>query len=130
MRVFAVSVRAVTRQVAKESIMCCASASRLKVAAVLVVGTVAAGGCASSHMKPFIGKDVRYVVIEDGIPANVFDLPDGLRAFQFRWGGGRIYVPKTTTANGQLQVVGNQAWYTEQKPALHRVHTHSRRWGM
>ena len=76
---------------------------------------VPTAACASSHMKPFIGKDVRYVVIEDGTPVNVFDLPDGLRAFQFRWGGGTVHVPKTTTTNGQLQMVGNQAWYQEQK---------------
>lgn len=94
--------------------MSSAFVSRLSTAALAGV-VIAAIGCASMHMKRFIDKDVRYVVIEDGIPENVFDMPDGLRAFQFRWGGGTFAVPKTTTTNGQLQLIGNQAWFNQEK---------------
>lgn len=72
-------------------------------------------GCGSTHMKQFIGKDARFIEVQDGPPARVFDLPDGVRAFQYYWGGGRYYIPRTTTTNGQVQLVGTAAYYTEQK---------------
>lgn len=71
--------------------------------------------CGSTHMKKFLGRDVRYVAVEDGPPTAVFDLPEGVRAFQHRWGGGTYVAPKTTTSNGQVQFVGSAAYYTEQK---------------
>src|SRR5258708_14295353 len=71
--------------------------------------------CASTHMKAFIGKDIRYVVLSDGQPENAMDMPDGRRAFQFRFGGGAVAVPTRTTTNGQIQMVGNSAYYSEQK---------------
>ena len=90
---------------------------RRSVTAAAVCGVLVLGcaGCASTHMKPFIGKDVRYIQVEDGAPVNVFDLPGGVRAFQYQWGGGRYYAPKTTTTSGQVQLVGDAAYYTEQK---------------
>lgn len=84
-------------------------------ASLLVLGLVAGTGCVSTHMKKFIGKDVRYVQVEDGAPIRVFDLPDGKRAFQFLWGGGTYVVPKTTTSQGSVQLVGDEAYYTERK---------------
>lgn len=80
--------------------------------ATMVMTTLA---CGSTHMKKFIGRDVRYVAVDDGQPVAVFDLPDGVRAFQYRWGGGTYVAPKTTTTNGQVQLVGTAAYYTEQK---------------
>lgn len=82
---------------------------------VLLAIVVALSGCVSTHMKKFIGKDVRYIEIDDGAPVKVFDLPDGRRAFQYLWGGGRYVVPQTTTTSGQVQLVGDKAYYTEQK---------------
>lgn len=81
---------------------------------LLLLGAMTAG-CASTHMKRFIGRDVRYVPLEDGRPVNVFDLPDDQRAFQFLWGGGRYVVPATTTTQGQVQLVGDSAYYSERK---------------
>jgi hypothetical protein len=66
-------------------------------------------------MKQFIGKDARYIQVEDGPPVNVFDLPHGVRAFQYRWGGGTYVMPTTTTTSGEVQLIGNAAYYTEQK---------------
>lgn len=82
---------------------------------LLLAVLFAVSACASTHMKKFIGKDVRYIQIDDGAPVNVFDLPDGRRAFQYLWGGGRYVVPQTTTTQGQVQLVGDKAYYTEQK---------------
>lgn len=54
--------------------------------AILLVSIVlAASGCVSTHMKKFIGQDVRYIEVEDGAPVKVIDLPDGQRAFQYLW---------------------------------------------
>jgi hypothetical protein len=74
-----------------------------------------ATACVSTHMKQFIGQDVRYIAVQDGLPANVFDMPDGRRAFQYRLGGGQMTMPATTTTNGQVQLVGDSAFYSEQK---------------
>ena len=80
---------------------------------VLLVSGVA--GCVSTHMKQFIGKDAVYIQIEDGPPVDVFDLPDGRRAFQYFWGGGTYQIPKTATTQGQVTMIGSTAWYSEQK---------------
>jgi hypothetical protein len=71
--------------------------------------------CVSTHMKKYIGRDARYIQTEDGPPVNVFDLPDGRRAFQYFWGGGTYRVPQTTSTAGQVQLVGDSVYYAEQK---------------
>lgn len=86
---------------------------RLALLIALVFAT--ASGCVSTHMKQFIGKDARYIAVKDGMPINVFDLPDGQRAFQYRVGGGSVTAPTTTTTTGQLQMAGSGAYYAEQK---------------
>ena len=40
--------------------------------ALLFIGAVLTG-CVSTHMRQFIGQDVREVVLSDGPPVNVFD---------------------------------------------------------
>lgn len=80
------------------------------VAVVVLVASVA--GCASTHMKQYIGKDIREVVIDSGPPINAFDMGDGRRVFQFRWGGGTYTVPQTTTVTGSATAIGNSAWYS------------------
>jgi hypothetical protein len=82
---------------------------------MLVLVALAGTGCVSTHMKKFVGKDVRYIEIEDGAPVKVLDLPDGRRAFQYLWGGGRYVVPQTITTQGQVELVGDKAYYTERK---------------
>ena len=55
------------------------------------------GGCASTAMKSFTGQSINEAFFKYGRPENVFDLPDGRRAFQFYWGGGSFTVPTTST---------------------------------
>lgn len=72
--------------------------SRRMLAAVLAA-TLALAGCASDIMGGFVGKDITQVVAQYGPPANVFDAPDGKRAFQ--WQRSRaIIMPTTTTVTG------------------------------
>jgi hypothetical protein len=81
--------------------------------ALLLVGAL--GACVSTHMKQFLGKDARMIQVKDGPPVNVFDLPDGRRAFQYLWGGGTYAVPATQTTQGRVQIIGDAIYYTEQK---------------
>ena len=71
--------------------------------------------CVSTHMKKFVGRDARFVAVESGPPVNVFDMPDGRRAFQYYWGGGTYVVPQTTRAQGYARLVGDTVYYTSQK---------------
>jgi len=69
-------------------------------------------GCASTHMKQYIGKDVLSIVLDEGPPENVFDLEDGKRAFQYYWGGGTFAMPQTTNVTANTTYAGNSAWTT------------------
>ncbi len=79
---------------------------------IAVFSFFALTACASTHMKQYISQDIREVVLDSGPPINVFDLTDGKRAFQFRWGGGSYVVPTHTTTTGVVTAVGNNAWYS------------------
>lgn len=72
------------------------------------------GACASTHMKQYVGLDIRYVILDSGPPIYAFDMPDDTRAFQFRWGGGTFVVPQSTTTTGNVTSVGNSAWFQQQ----------------
>lgn len=67
-------------------------------------------GCVSTHMKQYMGKDIREVILDSGPPINAMDMSDGVRAFQFRWGGGTYSIPQTTTTRGTVTAYGNTAW--------------------
>ncbi len=71
-------------------------------------------GCASTHMKQYLGKDIREVVLDSRAPINAFDLPDSTRVFQFRWDGGTYGVPQTTMTTGSVMAVGNSVWFQSQ----------------
>lgn len=75
-------------------------------ALVTVTLALALAGCASTAMKRFVGGSVSEAYMAYGRPENVFDLPDGRRAFQFYWGGGTVAVPaqsnSTITGNPQF----------------------------
>jgi len=77
----------------------------------LVALALSLSGCASTHMKQYMGKDIREVVLDSGPPVNALDMGDGVRAFQFRWGGGAMVVPTTTRATASATSIGNQTWY-------------------
>jgi len=78
----------------------------------LLVISILMAGCASTHMKQYMGKDIREVIIDNGPPFNAFDMGDGRRAFQFYWGGGTYTVPQTTTITGSTNTIGNSSWYS------------------
>ena len=80
---------------------------------VVVAASLLLATCVSTHMRQFIGRDIRYVAVDSGRPVNVFDMPDGRRAFQYYWGGGTVPVPAVTTTDGEIQLVGDEVWYTE-----------------
>lgn len=67
-------------------------------------------GCASTHMQQYMGKDIREVILDSGSPINALDMGNGVRAFQFRWGGGTFSIPQTTTTTGTVTSYGNTAW--------------------
>lgn len=80
----------------------------------LVIVAIGAG-CVSHHMRQFIGHDARDVALEDGPPVYVFDLADGQRAFQYRFGGGRVQLPQTATTTGSARIIGNAVYYSAQQ---------------
>ncbi|WP_372376335.1 hypothetical protein ACDI35_08680 [Xanthomonas axonopodis pv. cajani] len=66
-------------------------------------------GCASTEMKQYVGKDIREVILVNGPPINELDMEDGVRAFQFKWGGGTVALPQTSQTTGQVSSVGSTA---------------------
>lgn len=62
-------------------------------------------GCVSTAVRPYVGQDISEVFISAGPPERVFDLPDGRRAFQYRWGGETFVSPGR--ANITAQSYGN-----------------------
>ena len=76
----------------------------------IAVLLVILSGCVSNHMKQYIGRDIREVILDDGPPINAMDMSNGVRAFQFRIGGGTYSPPSTTTTNGTFTGYGNSAW--------------------
>jgi hypothetical protein len=79
---------------------------------ILIFSILLLTSCASTHMKQYVGKDIREVVLDSGPPFNVMDMGEGVRAFQFMWGGGSFIVPAQTTTSGSLTSSGNAAWYS------------------
>lgn len=81
----------------------------------LVIGfAVTATSCVSTHMKQFIGQDIREVIMVNGQPIDAFDLADGKRAFQYRFGGGQLVQPSVSTESGTAIRFKNQAWFEKQ----------------
>jgi hypothetical protein len=75
---------------------------RLKLAVVVLIF---AAGCASTEMRTYVGKPIEEAMISYGPPENVFAMPDGRRAYQFRWGGGTYVTPGQATSRGTT--IGN-----------------------
>ena len=89
---------------------------------IVVLVSLSSLACVSTHMKQFIGKDVRYIAVEDGPPVNVFDMPDDRRAFQYYWGGGSYVVPTTTTTSRLLK--NSAKWDRQIDPVVLRCSQH------
>lgn len=79
---------------------------------ILFISFALLSGCVSTHMKQFIGKDIREVVLVSGPPVNMLDMSEGVRAFQFKWGGGSFKLPTTTTTTGNIYSTGNGGTFT------------------
>lgn len=74
---------------------------RLLIAGAAVAVAVGLSGCATQIMQSYVGKTVQDAAVRYGPPTNVFDMPDGRRAFQ--WSVSSTYVaPRTTTTNLSL----------------------------
>ena len=66
---------------------------------IFLLAPLLLAGCVSTQMKSFVGKDISEAFIRYGAPEQVIQMPDGRRAFQFRWGGGVVPVAgQATTA--------------------------------
>lgn len=76
---------------------------------VLIALLVLLAGCVSTEMKGYMGKDVREVILVNGPPINELDMGDGIRAFQFKWGGGTMVVPQTSRTTGKVNTYGSTA---------------------
>lgn len=55
--------------------------------------------CASQVMENLVGKDVTEVQLQYGPPVNVLDMPDGRKAFQWRF-ASTYMMPVTTSYTG------------------------------
>lgn len=51
-----------------------------------IVAALLLAGCASTSLKGFVGQPIEEAMMRYGPPESVIDLPDGRKAFQFRWG--------------------------------------------
>lgn len=70
---------------------------------VILLSAMALCSCASTAMKRFVGSSVSEAYFAYGRPENVFDLPDGRRAFQFYWGGSKGVTP----GHSNTRITGN-----------------------
>lgn len=70
-------------------------------------GLIFVSACASQVMGGFVGKDLTEVQLQYGPPINVLDMPDGRKAFQWRFDSSMM-MPTTTNYNA----VASGNWVT------------------
>lgn len=63
----------------------------------LLIGALSLAGCVSAGMKTLVGEPIQAAQLRYGPPAQVIDMPDGRRAYQFKTGGGSVMLPSTST---------------------------------
>ena len=80
-----------------------------------IVLAVALAGCAAQTMNGLVGSDIAQAVASYGPPVNSFDMPDGSKAFQWRF-DKTVAMPTYTTAtgysSGSAYGVGNSVNYS------------------
>jgi hypothetical protein len=54
---------------------------------LVLLGCLILPACASTEMRSYVGQDIREVILVNGPPVNALDMGNGVRAFQFMWGG-------------------------------------------
>ena len=69
---------------------------RAAIAMAIIAGAAWLTACVSQFAKPYIGKDVVELELENGKPVNIVELPGGRRSYQYMWGGGTAVVPGST----------------------------------
>lgn len=84
---------------------------------LLIAALTAMSGCASTEMRTFVGKPVEETQFAYGMPENVFELPDGRRAYQYRWGGGAGVIPGNAVSTAST-VAGVTTATTSMTPAM------------
>lgn len=77
----------------------------------LLIACLLLAGCATGVMQSFIGQDVRQVAVKRGPPANVMDMGDGRRAFQWMIQES-ITTPVMSNTYGNANIYGNTATFT------------------
>jgi len=76
---------------------------RRVVVAAALAGALGVSGCASSIMEGFVGQPLQMAMVRYGPPENVFDMPDGRRAFQWKMtSSGVVAGSSTTTYSGNV----------------------------
>ena len=65
-------------------------------------------GCASNFANSYIGKSTIDLELDLGKPANIVELPDGKRSYQYYWGGGTYALPGYSTST--VTTFGNSAY--------------------
>ena len=78
---------------------------------VAALGVVLLAGCASQVMQGYVGKSVTEPMLDYGRPTNVFDLPNGQRAFQWKMDVGGM-MPMSTPSNSTIYGSGGWASVT------------------
>lgn len=75
----------------------------LRSVAALLAGAFILAGCATTTMENYMGRTVQEVAVTYGPPTNVFDMPDGRRAFQWQIDTS-FNAPARSTTYGTAQV--------------------------
>lgn len=84
-------------------------------------------GCASHVLKGFVGRDVSAAIARYGPPENVFDLPDGRRAFQWKMVDSYIVPTETSadnvdTSSGRRETVRTSGGYWKEEVCFYTVY--------
>ena len=66
-------------------------------------------GCAAEIMQGYVGKSITEPMLDYGRPSNVFDLPNGQRAFQWKVNTSGV-VPMTTPTTSNFY--GSGGWFS------------------
>jgi len=57
------------------------------------LGALLVTGCASQFATSYLGKDSVALELENGKPVDVVELPNGMRSYQYYWGGEGVVIP-------------------------------------
>lgn len=76
---------------------------------LLVLLIAVASGCVSTEMKSYVGQDIREVMLVSGQPIAAMDMGNGVRAFQFMW-GGTSSTAVTSQSNTQVSSGNTSGW--------------------